>query len=66
MDHNEQKMTKNSPKIPQEIQKIKDSYKRISRALTQSTQGWLDDQRSERCMTKMIYQIGDDAAQTTK
>ena len=41
-------------------------YKRISRAPTQSTQGWLDDQRSERCMTKMMYQIGDDAVQTTK
>ena len=67
IDDNEQKMTEVSPKIPREIQKIdQDSCKRISRAPTKSIQGWLGDHRSERCMTNMTFQIGEDAAQTTK
>ena len=67
IDDKEQKMTEVSPKIPREIQKIdQDSCKRISRAPTKSIQGWLGDHRSERCMTNMTFQIGEDAAQTTK
>ena len=67
IDDNEQKITKVSPKNLNEFEKVDQiSYKKVSRAPTKSTQGWVNDHRSERCMTKMRSQIAKDRAQMRK